>query len=103
MYGDCIKKIRKGLGLTQSEFGEKIDVSQTHLSQIESGLKMPSREVIENMSYVFDIPIAVLYLYMSKEEDLTTSSKMIMHKYQALFENILNEFIEKRKKNGLHT
>ncbi|WP_254048569.1 helix-turn-helix domain-containing protein [Clostridioides difficile] len=32
-----IKQVRKGLGFTQKEFGEKIGLSQNHISHIESG------------------------------------------------------------------
>lgn len=105
MYGECLKKIRKGLGLNQTEFGDKVDISQTHLSQIESGLKMPSRELLENISFVFDIPMGVIYLSMAKEEELTHNTRKILHKYEAVFETLLNEFLVKNKKieNGLYT
>ena len=44
--GLAIKSIRKKLSITQYELAEKCDLSQTSLSQIETGVKRPDSQHI---------------------------------------------------------
>ena len=40
--GENIKKIREGRGIKQSELAERVGVTQSMMSQIERGSKVPS-------------------------------------------------------------
>jgi len=42
IIGKMFTLLRKGTNLSQKEFAEKLDISQTHLSKIEAGQRMPS-------------------------------------------------------------
>ena len=42
-----IKEIRKSVGLSQKEFGERIGVSDTAISKIEHGERNPSKQTIK--------------------------------------------------------
>lgn len=55
MIGERIKELRKKNNLTQSEFGSKIAISQTHISKIENGEEHISRAVIKLISIVFSV------------------------------------------------
>lgn len=41
--------VRKNADLTQAEFGKKFGISQTTLSAIESGKRLPSRDLLQKI------------------------------------------------------
>ncbi|HHT7239762.1 TPA: helix-turn-helix domain-containing protein [Bacillus cereus] len=50
-----IKKIRKERKWSQKELGEKVDVSESFISKVESGKKQPSREVTAKIAEVLNV------------------------------------------------
>jgi transcriptional regulator with XRE-family HTH domain len=48
--GEKIKKLRTARGYTQSAFARELDISPGYLSQLEMGLRKPSRELIGRMA-----------------------------------------------------
>ena len=50
-----IKSIRLKLGLTQSEFGEKIGISQNYVWMIEKGERVPSDRTVADICRVFNV------------------------------------------------
>jgi transcriptional regulator with XRE-family HTH domain len=75
--GERIKIIRKGEGLNQIEFANRISVSQGRLSEIESGVAMPSVETIKliikefscDVNWLLDIPVVHFSLGQLKKID----------------------------------
>lgn len=52
---DRIKRLRKIHGMTQQEFGDKIGIGKSALSQIESGASNPSKQTILAICRVFQV------------------------------------------------
>ena len=52
-YAQRFRELRKFLGLSQKEFGDKLEITQSGVSQIESGRNTPSTSVFEKASEVF--------------------------------------------------
>lgn len=50
-----IKRIRKAVGLTQSEFGERIGVKGNTVTNYETGLRTPSDAVILSICREFNV------------------------------------------------
>ena len=50
-----IKSIRLNLGLTQSEFGEKIGISQNYVWMIEKGDRVPSDRTVADICRIFNV------------------------------------------------
>lgn len=50
-----IKLARKKMGLTQSDFAEKIGISEKHLSKIETGKNYPSLDNFFKMAEILNI------------------------------------------------
>ena len=46
---------RKANGLTQKQMAEKLSISSTHYSRIETGVINPSFELMEKFKKVFDV------------------------------------------------
>jgi transcriptional regulator with XRE-family HTH domain len=85
--GNAIKTIRKEQGITQLELSDKTGISQTSLSQIESGLKRPSDKNLKKICEVLEIPQSIVYILGMEDTDVPASKKNI---YKLLFPSIKN-------------
>lgn len=83
--GSAIKSIRKKLSITQYELAERCDLSQTSLSQIETGVKRPSQRTIAKICSVLDIPESIIYIVAMQEADVPPSKKGI---YELVYPSI---------------
>ncbi len=83
--GLAIKAIRKKLSITQYELAEKCDLSQTSLSQIETGIKRPSQRTISKVCNVLDIPESIIYIVAMQEADVPPSKKGV---YELVYPSI---------------
>ncbi|MEF7614381.1 helix-turn-helix transcriptional regulator [Aquincola sp. MAHUQ-54] len=55
--GDCLREWRKRRRVSQLEFALQADVSQRHLSCIESGRATPSREMVLRLAERLEVPL----------------------------------------------
>ena len=55
MIGQNIRKIRKAQGLSQEELAEKINISTTHMSHIETGNTKLSLPVLVELAKVLEV------------------------------------------------
>ncbi|MBX2905453.1 MAG: helix-turn-helix transcriptional regulator [Taibaiella sp.] len=83
--GSAIKSIRKKLAITQYELAEKCDLSQTSLSQIETGIKRPSQRTITKVCTVLDIPESIIYIVAMQETDVPASKRGV---YELVYPSI---------------
>jgi transcriptional regulator with XRE-family HTH domain len=63
MIGEAFKIIRIFNNLTQQELGRELGISDSYLSQIESGKRTPTLETIQNFSAHFRIPVSRLMFF----------------------------------------
>lgn len=61
-----LRKIRKDIGLTQTEFAQMLGITQNHLSYIEKGERNVTIEIAKTIASVFDISLD--WLLMDKGE-----------------------------------
>ncbi len=83
--GSAIKSIRKKLSITQYELAERCDLSQTSLSQIETGIKRPSQRTISKVCTVLDIPESIIYIVAMQESDVPASKRGV---YELVYPSI---------------
>lgn len=55
--GERIREYRKKAGLSQKELGQKLDVSQQHIAQYESGKRTPKLDTIQKIADALSIPV----------------------------------------------
>lgn len=55
-----IKELRKTIGLSQKDFGEKIGISDPAVSKIEKGTNIPSEQTIKSICREFNVNYAWL-------------------------------------------
>lgn len=74
IYGNVIKKIRKNMGISQKKLCEQLSVKQPYLSAIESGEKQPSREFLEKVCYVLDVPMYLIVFASTEQTDMSEAA-----------------------------
>ncbi len=87
--GSAIRCIRKKLSLSQIELSGKCDITQTALSQIEVGLKIPSQRTVEKICNALDIPEFILYLLALEESDMSQSKRVTYNLVYPVMQNLL--------------
>ena len=95
--GLAIKSIRKKLSITQYELAEKCDLSQTSLSQIETGVKRPSQRTITKVCMVLDIPESIIYIVAMQEAAAQTDQNMVSDVLKRLMATAEREIDERNR------
>lgn len=54
-FGETLKKLRKGRGMTQSELGSQVGLSKAVVSKYETGLGYPSFDVLIRLAQFFGV------------------------------------------------
>lgn len=75
MINQALKKIREFHNMKQNELATSIGISNSYLSEIESGKKSPNLDLLQKYSEIFEIPVSSL-LYFSEELDKDSSSSI---------------------------
>ena len=89
--GIALLKARKDKGLRQTEVSKRTKLSQTYLSQIESGKKVPSIDVIEKLSKEYSIPFAIMMWYGITDKDVKKDKLTIYHKLKPTIDNLIKD------------
>lgn len=72
MLNEALKQIRKFHKLKQNQLAEKLGISTSYLSEIESNQKNVSIELLQKYAAVFSIPASSLMMF---SENLETKRK----------------------------
>ena len=72
--GKTIKQLRKQKGMSQTDFGNKVDITQATLSQIENGQTVPHKTTLSKICEVLGISEELLYI-VSVDEDKVPEDK----------------------------
>ncbi|MEH2382054.1 MAG: helix-turn-helix transcriptional regulator [Nostoc sp.] len=73
MLSEALRLIRVFYDLTQKELAEKLGISKSYLSEIESGKKTPTLELLNRYSEFFDIPASsIMFFSESLNKDIKT-------------------------------
>jgi len=81
--GKRIKKIRKNLSLSQTEFASGLNISQSAISAYEKNERIPSKNVLNQISYKYNINLEYL---LNGKEPIFLSQKFL----NPTIENILD-------------
>lgn len=74
--GIAIRRLRRSQkGLNQSQFAKEVGITQTYLSQIENGKKIPSIAILGAVGHHLEIPFPILFWFCLTEDDIQESKK----------------------------
>lgn len=76
MLNQALRLIRTYHDFSQTELCSELGVSNSYLSEIESGKKQPTLELLKKYSEMFDIPLSSI-LFFSENLDKQKSSDKI--------------------------
>lgn len=95
--GLAIKQVRNQMGLSQEDLSSRTSISQTSISQIENGIKSPSKKTLNKICEVLEIPVAVLYIIGIQDSDVPPSRKKMFDALYPKIKNLAIQIIGKRK------
>lgn len=68
--GSAIKELRKKKGLNQHELSENAQMTQSHISRLESNLRDPTMTTLKSIANGLKVPLPILLLHAMTAEDL---------------------------------
>jgi transcriptional regulator with XRE-family HTH domain len=83
--GERIRKLRKGLGLTQKEFAGRVvgKVDYTYIGRMERGEQYPSIKMLEKIGKAFDVPLS----YFFEDDSILNSLDLLPGKIKDLLKD----------------
>lgn len=99
MLHDALRLIRTFHDLKQAEAAELLDVSKSYLSEIESGAKVPTLQMVTRYSEVFEIPMSSILFFAESIEGRGVKRDRA-HEFVAAKIIALLNFLEAKSVNG---
>jgi len=98
MLAEALRLIRVYHDMKQQELANQLGLSKSYVSEIESGKKVPSMEVVQKYSDAFWIPLSSIFFFAENIETPENAKKV----KAAIAEKILQflQFIEAKTTNG---
>ena len=96
IFSSNIKFYRAQNNLSQQELAEKCDTATNYISEIETGRKFPSIEMIEKLSNVLNVP-AWAFLYVNSQVNhelrpvVVLSDKLTSEKKEEILQEVFCE------------
>ena len=75
MLNRVLRLLRTYAGLKQVEAADKLGISQSYLSEVEKGTKVPTLEVIERYASIFEVPVSTIMLFSENFDDRSSLAK----------------------------
>ncbi len=94
--GERIRKLRKGLGLTQKEFAGRVvgKVDYTYIGRMERGEQYPSLKMLEKIGKAFDVPLS----YFFEDDSILKSLNLLPGEIKDLLKDKKRQDLLRRSK-----
>ena len=76
MISRALRLVRQFHRLKQTDLAARLDLSNSYLSEIETGVKSPSVELLRKYSEIFNIPVSTLLLFSERLEEKKFSERV---------------------------
>ena len=108
LFGENLRKLRKEANLTQDELSEKLEISQKHLSKIETGSQFASAQLISKITNVLEINPSQLFEVLDENTPMkelvnkitskvTTNLRLEINKQNMILYDRLHQELEELK------
>ena len=94
-----LKEAREAKGLTQVQVCKKAKISQTFLSQVESGGKNPSPAMLKKICKVYGVPSQIVAYKSIEEKDVRPEMIDVFRKLHPPMLELINEFFKPNSNN----
>ena len=72
MINDALRMIRVFHDIPQRELAARLKIAPSYLSEIESGKKQPTLQLLESYAEEFKMPLSSIMFFSEKMQDATT-------------------------------
>lgn len=69
MIGEALRLLRIFNGYKSVELAQKLEISQSYVSEIENNKKQPTMEILDKYAAIFDMKKSTLLLFAESLED----------------------------------
>ena len=76
MLNDALKQIRMFHEMKQVELAQKLDISKSYLSEIESGRKSVTLDLLQKYAEVYSVPASSLLVFSENIDAAKASDKL---------------------------
>ncbi len=98
LFGGNLRRLRKSRNLTQTQLAEMLDVTQKHLSVIETGTQFVSAPLIAKIASVLQVEPAELFGGTSSEARIVNAvSTRIINMINPKFEMMARQIVDDLK------
>lgn len=94
--GVAIKSVRNRLGVSQEALSDSSGISQTSISQIENGVKQPTKKTLDKLCKALKIPEAVLYIIGLENSDIPASRKKIFNELYPQLKELASQIVDNK-------
>lgn len=92
--GNALREIRKAVVCRrQQEVAKAIGLSQTYLSQIETGDKIPSQEVLEKLCAEYKVPLPIVVWKGIESKDVAKNKRVAFNRIKPIVDDLLEGFL----------
>ena len=92
-FGSTIKQLRKRQGINQQLLADRLGVTQTYLSLLESDQKTPSINLINSLSKELKIPASILAYLTLERKEISKSKYDAFEKINPLIEDLIQQIL----------
>lgn len=98
MLSEALRLIRVFHDMKQSDLATRLGISNSYLSEIESGKKTPKMEVLERYSTEFEIPMSSILFFSESINHPNDSLKAVAKSRGVIAKKIINflQLIERK-------
>lgn len=91
--GEVLKELRVSKNLTQVQVSQRTRISQTFLSQIETGAKSPSKQMMKILCDLYNIPPVFVAWKATTENDVQKKKVGAFRKIKPAMDKLIDEFL----------
>jgi transcriptional regulator with XRE-family HTH domain len=88
MVGEYIRSLRASAGLNQRELAERVGISASMLSLVESGRREPTIRMLRDIGHALEIPTAALFV-VALQDNADDHNSPVSIKLREIGENLL--------------
>lgn len=88
-YSEALRTLRFNSKMKQKDVAVKAKISQTYLSQIETGGKVPAHDVITKLCKVYGVPPISFYWLAIGDKDVKKSKLSEFKKIKPLVDDVI--------------
>lgn len=90
MFGNALRLLRRSHDLKQQELASRLDVSRSYISELESGNRTPSYDLLERYADTFNIPVSSLVFFAEALNGKKTSDSRLSNAKGIIARKIIN-------------